>query len=614
MRQLKRVKWREFAIVRASNLLSRKERMKIFAVIAAQVAMGVIDLVAIALVGVLGSLAVTGIASQDPNSRISQVLKILHLSNLKFQQQAGWLGVLAAVLLISRTVLSIVFSRRILYFLSRRAAVISGNLLSGLLRQSLMFVQGRTTQQTLYSLTQGVSSITVGIIGTTISIVADLSLLGVISAGLFIVDPITSISMLVVFSILGFTLYKVMDVRAHSLGMKAAALEIESSERIVEVLHSYREFVVRNRRNYYAEKISRIRLDLADTQAELAFMPNISKYVIESAVVLGALSIGAIQFMLQDAKHAVATLSIFLTAGLRIAPAALRLQQGAVQLRMTMGAATSTLNLIDSLAKNQPKIIDSSLPETSFEKLAFNPQIEVRNVSFTYPNKLKPAVNNLTFEIKPGEFFAIVGSSGAGKTTLVDILLGILTPESGEIEISGTPPSRAIDIWPGALAYVPQDVSITNGNIRQNVALGFDTTDGDDRKVWDCLEVAQLKNFVKQLPEQLNSIVGEKGAKLSGGQRQRLGIARALFTQPKLLVLDEATSSLDAQTEQDFSEALMAMRGKVTLVVIAHRLSTIREANKIIYLDKGSMMGIGGFSELRERIPEFDKQARLMGM
>jgi ABC-type multidrug transport system fused ATPase/permease subunit len=606
--------WQRSVLKKSLDLLDKNEKRKILFVVLIQVGMAALDLIAIALVGVLGSLAVTGVSSQDPASRVNQVLHLLHLNSQSFQFQVAVLGITAAVLLITRTVLSIFFTKRILYFLSRRAASISESLLSKLLNQPLLFVQSRTSQQTLYSLTHGVSSITVGVIGTTISLIADISLLTVLSAGLFIVNPYISFAMILIFGLFGFSLYKLLNQRANTLGSAAAVLEIESNEKIIEVLSSYRESIVRNRRAYYSHQIATLRYELANTQAELAFMPNISKYIIESTVVLGSLLIAGIQFVLQDATHAVATLSIFLVAGMRIAPAALRLQQGAIQLKMTTGSAATTLDLVSSLGNLEriPAYRDSEKLQTNHP--GFIPEVFINNAQVTYPGKNKPAITEIDFLIKEGESIAIVGSSGAGKTTLVDTILGVLIPDKGSVLISGLTPKEAVSKWPGAVAYVPQDVSISNGTIRENVALGYPADSADDSRIIEALGMARLLDFVSTLEKGVDTPVGEKGAKLSGGQRQRLGIARALFTSPKLLVLDEATSALDGQTEMEIAKAIDNLKGSVTLIVIAHRLSTIRNSDKVIFMNNSRIEAVGNFEEVRSMVPNFDVQAKLMGL
>jgi ABC-type multidrug transport system fused ATPase/permease subunit len=197
---------------------------------------------------------------------------------------------------------------------------------------------------------------------------------------------------------------------------------------------------------------------------------------------------------------------------------------------------------------------------------------------------------------------------------LVDVLLGVLRADTGLISISGKPPLEAISDWPGAISYVPQNVTISNGTFRENVGLGYPVEVVTDELVWSALETAQLANFVRDLPLGLDTPVGERGAKISGGQRQRLGIARAMFTHPKLLVLDEATSSLDGQTEADISDAIQQLKGSVTVVMIAHRLSTVRNADKVIFMDKGKILARGSFEEVRMSIPDFDNQAKLMGL
>jgi ATP-binding cassette, subfamily B, bacterial PglK len=604
--------WRGSTLGRSAQVLTRKDQRKILVVIAAQILMGMVDLVGVALIGVLGALAVNGVQSKEPGSRVNSVLNVLHLGGQPFQTQAAIIGVAATLILVSKTLLSVVFSRRILFFLSRRSAFISSSLISKLLSQSLLTVQSRTTQQTIYALTTGVNTITMGVLATTVNAISDVSVLAIMTIGLFIVDPVIAFGSLITFGAIGSAMYFLLHKKARRLGIQDSYLSVLSNEKISEVLFSYRESVVRNRRDYYAREIGGIRYKLSDISAEISFLPNISKYVVEATVIIGALIISGIQFTLQDATHAVSTLSVFLAAGTRIAPAALRLQQSAIQIKGSLGNANGTLELIDQLGEV------SAIPEVSdFVDLVhegFIPSINVSNLNFSYPLSGEKAVSNVSLEIKPGTFVAVVGSSGAGKTSLIDLLLGVIKPDSGSILISNLSPQEVVEKWPGAIGYVPQDVSISNGTIRQNIGLGYPKESATDDLIQSAIDIAQLNPLVEGLSLGLDSEVGENGSKLSGGQRQRLGIARAMFTRPKLLVMDEATSALDGQTELNISEAIQQLRGEVTVIMIAHRLSTVRDADQVIYMSNGLVLAVGTFEEVRSRIHDFDKQAKLMGL
>jgi ABC-type multidrug transport system fused ATPase/permease subunit len=599
-------------VIRSVKVLPVSDRPKIIAVIVLQVALGFLDLIGVAAIGVLGALAVTGVQSLEPGNRVSDVLEILNLENFSFQSQVAILGLSAAGILIMRTILSILVTRKFFFFLSRRGAMISSNLISRLLSQSLVQVQMRSTQETLYAVTSGVNSIMLGVLGTATTLIADGSLLVIMLVGLFVVDPTIAFTTLIFFGSLGLILYRIMNVKAHKLGYLKSELEISSNEKIIEVLDSYRESVVRNRRDFYAREIGKLRLKLANVLAEIQFMPNISKYVIESGIVIGAVMIAGVQFALQDARHAVATLSVFLASGTRIAPAIMRLQQSLVQIKSGIGSAMPTLVLIESL-ENVP-VVQSSDDALMTTHDGFNAEVVVKEVDLKYPGKDVNALNGVSFTVSPGKALAIVGPSGAGKTSIVDVLLGVLPATSGSVIISGKPPLEAISTWPGATSYVPQDVTISNGTFRENVGLGYPMESVTDDLVWRALEIAQLADFVRALPEGLDTKVGERGTKISGGQRQRLGIARAMFTQPKLLVLDEATSSLDGQTEADISDAIQSLKGSVTVVMIAHRLSTVRNADHVLYMDGGKLVAQGTFEEVRSQVPDFDKQAKLMGL
>ena len=599
-------------IARSIQVLPRKDRLKVSFVVTLQIGLGLLDLAGVAIVGILGALAVSGVASREPGNRVYSVLSFLNLETLTLQQQATYLGLIAALLLIGKTVISIIFTRKIIFFLSRRGAVISTILLSRLLAQPLQNLQQRSMQQNLYAVTAGVSTITVGVLATCAALIADISLLIVMIIGLFVVDTLIAISTLLIFSAIGLALYKFMNKKAQYLGIEQAALNIHSNQRITEILGSYREAVTRNRRSFYAREIGKDRLKISEVGAEIAFMPNVSKYVIELTVVVGSLGISAAQFRMQDAAHAVAVLSVFIAASTRIAPAVLRVQQGAISIKTSLGGAAPTLELIESLANVSGLDDVSDHVETTHS--GFQAQVDAANLTITYPTTTIPAVNHASFLISEGESVAVVGPSGAGKTTLIDILLGVLVPDSGSARISGLVPLETIAKWPGAISYVPQDVLIIQGTIRENVAMGFPVGGFPDDLVWQALRVAQLEEFVRGLPEGLDSPVGDRGVKISGGQRQRLGIARAMFTKPKLLVLDEATSSLDGQTEADVSDAIRAMHGKVTVIMIAHRLSTVKSADRVIYMENGIIKAVGTFQEVRSTVSNFDQQAKLMGL
>ncbi len=600
------------AIKRSLTVFGRKEKRKIFYVLIIQVILAGLDLVGVVILGLLGSRVISGTANQPTGNRTAEALTLLNLIDKPLRTQVFYLGLIAFIVFSFKTACSLVLTRRSVFFLSRRAAIISSTLVAKLLSQSILVVQRDSYQKTIHTLTYGVSTIAVNILGALIYLVSDVAMLIILILGLFIIDPAISLLTILMFGSIAVLLYKFLNLKIKNLGDQQLDLTIASNEKIEEVLESYRELVVRNRRSYYSEEISNLRMKLANSMALNTFYQNLSKYLLEMTLIFGIVVISVIQFATQSASRAAAVMSIFLAASTRIGPGVMRIQQVALNLKVSTAMATPAFDLIDQLKNVKPISGSMDWDKPNYED--FTSSISVKDLSFSYPGSSKNAIDSLNLIIPEGSLTAIVGPSGSGKTTLVDLLLGILEPKFGSVLISGLEPQVAISKWPGSISYVPQNTVTVNGTIEENVLLGYKINPKYEQYVDDALEAADLTDFVNTLPLGKKTAVGEKGTKLSGGQRQRIGIARALFTKPKVLVLDEATSSLDSITESKISHAIQELKGTVTVIVIAHRLSTVKFADQVIYMSKGKVEAHGTFEELRRKVPDFDLQANLMGL
>jgi ABC-type multidrug transport system fused ATPase/permease subunit len=601
------------SISSALGLLSKSEKRKLSLTLGLQLFLTLLDLVALSLMGLLGAIAVSGFTSQKPGKLAYELLDLVKLENLAFQTQVGILGLVAAVFLVARSIISMILTRRMLHFLGRRGSIISQRIFANVMNKPITFIQSTSQQELLYSMTQGVYRLMVGVLGSTLTAIVDVFLLVTMTSGLFIYDPLIAVCSFLLFGGVGVLLYIQMNVKAGKLGDDLFQLNVRSNQEIIEVLNTYREAVVKNRRPYYIKRIADSRTRIADTESEVSFMPIVSKYILETSVIIGGLLVAGLQFSLKDASHAAAALAIFLTAGSRIAPSALRLQQSAIMIKTSAHTAQSTISLIHRLGP-----IHTFSPQIpvllNIDHEGFDPRIEINRLTYAYPGASKNALEDISVQIQPGTHVAIVGSSGAGKTTLVDAILGVLEIDSDSILISGQSALKSVSEWPGAISYVPQDITIIEGTIRDNVILGYDKAEVPESLLEYALHRASLTELVNSLANGVDTQVGDFGTNLSGGQRQRVGIARALLTKPKLLILDEATSSLDAQTESEISKAIMSMKGITTVISIAHRLSTVVHADLVLYLSEGRVIASGNFEEVRSLVPNFDQNAKLLGL
>jgi ATP-binding cassette, subfamily B, bacterial PglK len=592
-----------------ATLFTRAEKVRLFLLFTAQLLMSFLDLAGIAIFGLLGALAVNGVSYKEPGSRLLTVLQALNLETFDFRLQAAILGVLATALLVVRTLLAIYFTRKTLSFLGAKSARVSAKLFQSVMESNYQKIKTLSLNEWIAGINKGVNSLIIRVIGGLITIIADLFLTILILSGLFVYNFQVAILTVLMFSLTGLSLYFLVKNKAQQMGFLEQQTEIELNQRISESLLAFREIYLNNDQSFYARKIRQLRLKQVHSQTTSAFFPLLSKYVFEAILIVGTLLVGAIQFLLFDAVQAVASLSIFIVASTRIAPAVMRIQQSAVIFKSSLGSSTITYGLLQEFSK----VEENNLDEVG-EKRKFESSIELKNVSFRHSGSADELFSAFNLRINPGSVVALVGPTGSGKSTLVDMILGVTRVDSGEVLISGKSAKLAIRSWPQKVAYVPQKVAIFNTTLRENIALGSSFEHFTEEQIWEALKKAKLADFVKSLPQELNYQISNHGLNLSGGQLQRIGIARALLTNPEILIFDEATSSLDGHTEASISETIQNLGPEVTVVIVAHRLSAIKSLKRVVYLNQGKILADGTFDEVRQQVPAFNQQCLILGI
>ncbi len=608
------------AIAGALGLLNRRDRRLLGASVAIQMSTALLDLVGVLLVGLVGALAVTTVQSQPPPPPVTSVAAALGLGDLSDQALVIALAALAAMVFMAKSLSSSYLTRRVFVFLANRQALVSARLTKELLSRPLTFILRRSSQETAYALINGVSYATIQILGQLVVAATEIALLAVLGIGLLFLSPAIALGAIAFFALIAFAMQRLMGGWAARMGELGVSADVASLNAIQEALGAYREITVSDRRALYVDRIQALRWDAAKVAANMQFIGVFPKYVFEASLVVGGFILASVLFATQGSVAAVGTLALFLAAGSRVMPSLLRLQGATLTLRGAAGGAATAFEIASDLGNplddpGEPPRAQEIRTRIQEGNPDFIPAIQLSEVSVTYPGRVEPAVDSISLNVAPGQSVALVGKSGAGKSTLADLILGVLEPDSGWALLGGEPPTTAVARWPGAVAYVPQEIVLANDTLRNNVALGMPRAAIDDHLVWEALDRAHLGDYVRtSMPEGLDAHIGERGVKLSGGQRQRLGIARSLYTRPRLLVLDEATSALDAETEQSISETLAELEGEITTVIVAHRLSTVRHADIVVYLENGRVQAIGTFIEVMEEVPALERQARLMGL
>jgi ABC-type multidrug transport system fused ATPase/permease subunit len=593
-------------------LLEKRDRFKLFLVLIVNTFLAFLDLLGVALIGITSAILIRGLQGLTAGDQVSRFLELLNLNGLPQQSLLILLGGSAIFFFILKTVLSVYFLRRTLRYMSVRNAQISSSLVSKMLNRPVEKIFSKPIQHQIYNVTGGVENLVAGAVTSLVVIASDLVLLLVILMGLMLVDPITSVGTFFMFTGIAFLLYFLLHKRVVILNTKSAYQSIYFNQKVSEGINSFRDLFIKGGREFYVNEIRKTKMQLAGYDSEIKFIPNISKYTIEISVILGIALISGIQFYLFDSNRAIAVISVFLAASTRIAPAIIRLQQNVIAVKSSLSAAKPTFELIDEL--NGVEELGRSETVITTNHADFSPRVKLSNLKFIYSDATDETIQDISFEIAEGKFIAFVGPSGGGKSTLIDLILGLLAPSSGSITISGLKPVDAIKKWPGSIGYVPQDVFVENSTVKDNICLGFNPDSVPDELVWEALQMADLSDFVKGLEGQLSYRISDAGKNLSGGQRQRLGIARALLTKPKIVIFDEATSALDAETENRVSESILKLTGECTVIFIAHRLSVVRSADMIYYIDKGKIVSQGSFEELRKLNADFNNQANFMGI
>ena len=594
------------------SLLTRSEKTFFLVRVALRLALNGLDILAVALMGLLGAITATGLSGQNlelfgfavpaPDARnvITLVALVAGLFLLK-----GGLGIL--------------FSRWTAVFLAgleiKNSAKITRYLFSGPLSRLRKYSRAEI-QFLVESSTSATFS---GVLGSMTTLVIEATLFLSIFALFLAVDWLAALFIAAYFIILVYVLQLATARRFLQSGRNVRQSSVDTGGAILEMVDGFREIAVLSKQDFFLTRFIEAKKLSARTGVTLQILKSLPRYIAESGLILGALGFGVWQLSKGSLGEGLLALGIFLAGSFRMMGAILPLQAIWNELRIMQDWVANAQEIL-ILLRDTPELLDAGIYSETRIRVASSSQVtfdeglnlEVQDAVFTHLDKSEPTIRGVSFAVESGSYVAIVGPSGAGKTTMVDLLLGLHNPDSGSVLVGGQDPRELRETSPGLISYVPQRPGLVSGSIAQNVALGVTEEEIDELKVWDALEKAQLAPFVKTLPEGIHSSLGAHSDSLSGGQIQRLGFARALYTDPRLVILDEATSALDAATEASVAASIKNVGRGTTVVVIAHRLSTIQDAETVYVMDDGQIIASGTFSEVRKAVPMVEEYVKLM--
>lgn len=595
------------------GLLTRPEKIQYSITFFLRLFMNGLDLLSVGLTGLLGAMTATGLSGggsyyilgvqipfPSPQNVITVVGAIAVLIIVKGGLQI-WITRYSQIVMAAIEIKNSVKIARYLF---------SGSLarLRSFSRAEISFVVNNSTNATFS-----------GVLGAMSSIIIELSLFLAILVVFIVVDPIGAVGVVVYILLIVYLMQLFTARRYLQSGRNIRAAAVDAGTSILEMVDAFREISVLSKQDHFLTDFGEAKKLSVRTGLTLQILKKIPRYIAESGLIVGIFFFVIWQLSRGTLAEGLIAVGIFMAGSFRMMGAILPLQTTWNELRVQQHWVSQAQDILLTL-KDQPELLDSrpySTTQPTGQKLAKiemqgGISVRMRDVSFTHGGAETETIRAVSLEIPSGSFAAFVGPSGAGKTTIVDLLLGLHDPSSGEIELAGMNPKDLREKHPGLISYVPQKPGLVSGSFASNVALGVNPEDVDEDLVRESLRKAELLDFVQNLPQGIHTSLGTQADSLSGGQAQRLGLARALYPQPRFVILDEATSALDASTEASIAESIRNIGSDTTVLVVAHRLSTIQHADVVFVIDDGKVLARGSFPEVRKQVPMIEEYVRLM--
>ena len=493
-------------------------------------------------------------------------------------------------------------------YIAKARQALSSELFAGFMRLPYSFHLERDTASLSRVLGSDVESALGGFLASLLGVVAK-GLSGfVLLSFIVIVDPLVALGTVVVLGGGYMFVYRLIRVRQSRLGAKMMESSVALGRATLEGFAGIKELRVLGRESTSTSSYNEVLSTLVKTQAQNLLAAALPRYVIEVIAYAGIVAVTLAFVLKGEGTAAIPSLALYALAGNRLVPIFQQFFASAITIKYHTKAVESLVTDLKTVRDTPLTPVDTG----DQHPLVFQSTLALANIGFTYPTAHTASLKNVSLLIKKNQSIGLVGKTGAGKTTLADVILGLYQPQSGSIRVDGLLLTEQNErAWRKRVGYVPQTVFLTNASIAENIALGIPKPLINLAAVLRAAQMAQAEEFIEQLPDSYDTVVGERGVKLSGGQRQRLGIARALYHQPDVLIFDEATSALDGMTEDAVMSAVQRLSQQCTMVLIAHRLRTIQACDRIVMLEGGAIVADGTYHELLSSSLAFKRLAGL---